>query len=104
MKSLGTLIRSVDDIKDMLRGEEYPVLGFDVILDEPEKFNPYCWESAEVAGFGYKQGMPDSQSFFYLSDEYEAYLTVLIESGLPHPANTDGRPWIDAPVTAKLKR
>ena len=83
------LIKIEEDLKE----PPYPVLAFDVILDDPAMFDPYCWDSAEQAGHFWEEGMPNKDGFFYLTDEYEAYLAVLFETGKQHPANTDQKLW-----------
>ena len=94
MRTLGTLIRHVDEVKELMREKPHPVLSFEVVLDDPMKFNPYCWDAAEQAGHFWEQDMPTKDSFFYLTDEYEEYLTDLIGAGEEHPANTNALPWM----------
>ena len=85
----------------------FAVEGFEVILDDPSLslFDPYCWESASEAGFVWHFGMPSEAGFFYLSNEYEAYLALLTETATEHPANSQSLPWVQRysePITVEV--
>ncbi len=57
------------------------------------RFNPHCVETAALAGFGHKQGMPSVAGFFYITDEYSAYLKASrrqIQNTLPIQLNLNG--------------
>lgn len=90
------LFGEIEMMRKAVTVESYPVTGFQFILDNPESltFNPHCVESATVAGFDHKQGMPSVEGFFYISDEYNAYLQALTETNTEHPANTEQLKWI----------
>ena len=60
MKSLSTLFRNVDDMKDLMKEPRYSCTGFDFVLDSPEN------EAQEV--LEPEQGMPRVQGFVYEFD------------------------------------
>ncbi len=75
--------------------QPFGVEGFGYICDRGgNEFDPYTNDHAETAGFPFREGMPVVEGFFYLSDEYAAYLATLIEQKLEHPANTNKLPWV----------
>ena len=89
-------------VKYDLAVPHYAVEGFNIVLDDPTRFDPYSWEHAEIAGFPFQEGMPKVKGFFYLSDEYEAYLDVLKETKIEHPANIKKLEWIPTNVEETL--
>ncbi len=94
MRTLSTLERALTAMEDALVEKPYSVTGFMFALDsEEETFDPYCLESASVAGFHFESGQPIVEGFFYLSSEYQAYLEALVESGNEHPHNKACFPW-----------
>lgn len=85
----------IDKIKDDLGKPNFPVDGFTFSLDDNSKrFNPYTQSSADRAGFPFQEGMPRVNSFFYVTDDYQAYIFTLKESGEEHPENIKKLPWI----------
>ncbi|WP_415408224.1 hypothetical protein ACLHDG_06640 [Sulfurovum sp. CS9] len=85
----------IDKLKDELATPEYEVLGWSFVLDDPNKFNPHCQESADIAGFPHRLGMAQGSGMFYVSEEYGNYLDVLRETGTEHPANIYNLEWIE---------
>ena len=75
----------IDNAFEAITEPEYRVTGFDFILDTEDTFNPYHPAASLAAGFEVREGQPMVNGFFYSSDDYEAYLVALKESGLPHP-------------------
>ena len=92
----------IDKVREDLAVPQYPVDGFTIHLDLPTHFDPYTWNASEKAGHPFRKGMPEVEGFFYLSDEYEAYLNVLKETKTEHPANTEKLPWIPDTIKESL--
>ena len=85
----------VTEAKRNLQPPQHAVNGFSFdLIDRPGHFDPYTEEAATIAGFPLPEDAPHVAAFFYITDDYEAFLEALRESNQEHPANTNGLPWI----------
>lgn len=90
-------LNRLEATEEMLSTPDFPVLGWTVALADPEGkfFDPYCRESADLAGFPLQEGEPTPTGFFYITDDYGNYLDMIREADIAHPANLDNKVWID---------
>lgn len=85
----------VTEAKRNLQPPQHAVNGFSFdLIDSPDHFDPYTEEAAAKAGFPLPENAPRVASFFYPTDDYQAYLNALRESNQEHPANIEKLPWI----------
>ncbi len=92
----------IDKIKDEISAPTFPVVGWFFTLDDgSEKFDPYTQKAADIAGFPFIEGMPQPAGFFYVSDNYQAYLNALLKTQTEHPANTKKMEWAEGTKTIR---
>lgn len=82
----------IEKIKNELSEPDFPIDGFQFILDDPNDFNPYTIEACKVAGY-FEEEAPNPKGFFYCSNDYKNYLKTLKENNQKHPANYDNLNW-----------
>ena len=71
LRSKSALGKAISDYHRQLSRKDH-ISGFDFILDSED--DPYTVEAATAAGFPPQPGEPAIEGFFYLTDEYAAYL------------------------------